>query len=214
MNSVGDAFGYPFRDPGWAGKIAVQGLILIIPIVGWIAAAGWLMLTYENLKAGRQELAPAGFHLERGIGLFGVILIYSIVIDIPSWVVEGIGSAASNQSTLAGNQFTQLGSLLGFLAQLFLAFLTPSLIVLTARGGFPGCLNVQPVWPLATTQLNNTIIAGGVGFPANLIGLLGFIPFSIAIFFTLIYATAIQAGVAAWFDKVSSAPVASGTPAA
>ena len=214
MNSVGDAFGYPFRDPGWAGKIAVQGLILIIPIVGWIAAAGWLMLTYENLKAGRQELAPAGFHLERGIGLFGVILIYSIVIDIPSWVVEGIGSAASNQNTFAGNQFTQLGSLLGFLAELFVAFLTPSLIVLTARGGFSGGLNVQHVWALATSQMNNSIIAGVVVFAADLIGVLGLIGCCIGIFFTLIYATAIQAGVAAWFDRVSAAPATPSAPAA
>src|SRR5260370_36374040 len=107
MNSVGDAFGYPFRDPGWAGKIAVQGLILIIPIVGWIAAAGWLMLTYENLKAGRQELAPAGFHLERGIGLFGGLLIYSIVIDIPSSVGGGIRSRARQQSNPSGHQFPQ-----------------------------------------------------------------------------------------------------------
>src|SRR5260370_9226732 len=150
MNSGGDAFGSPLRDPGRDGKIAVQGLILIIPIVGWIAAAGWIMLTYENLKAGRQELAPAGFHLERGIGLFGVILIYSIVIDIPSWVVEGIGSAASNQSTLAGNQLTQLGSLRGFLAQLFLPFLTPSLLRLPARDLFSGGFTGQAAWAVAT----------------------------------------------------------------
>ena len=33
MNSVGDAFGWAFKDPAWLGKIAVQGLILIIPVV-------------------------------------------------------------------------------------------------------------------------------------------------------------------------------------
>ena len=38
MNSLGDAISFPFRDPGWAGKIVVQALILIIPIVGVIAA--------------------------------------------------------------------------------------------------------------------------------------------------------------------------------
>ena len=74
MNSVGDAFGWAFKDPAWLGKIAVQGLILIIPIVGAIAAVGWLLLAFENARSGRNELPPAGFHLSRGIGLFAVYL--------------------------------------------------------------------------------------------------------------------------------------------
>ena len=97
MNSVGDAFSYPFRDPCWVGKVVAQGLILIIPIVGWIAAVGWLMLTFENLRDGRQELAPAGFHLAIGIGLFGVLFIYGILLDIPAWILDLIGSGASSQ---------------------------------------------------------------------------------------------------------------------
>ena len=68
MNSVGDAFGWAFKDPAWLGKIAVQGLITIIPIVGWIATTGWLMLSFENARSGRNELPAAGFHLGRGSG--------------------------------------------------------------------------------------------------------------------------------------------------
>lgn len=214
MNSVGDAFGYPFRDPGWAGKIVVQGLILIIPIIGWIATAGWLMLNYENLKAGRQELAPAGFHLARGIGIFGVILIYAIVIDIPAWVLDGIGGAASSQSSYAGAPFTALGSLWSFLAQLFLYFLTPSLIVLVSRGGFSGGLDVSRVWALATSQMNNSIVGGLIIFVANIIGALGIIACCIGVFFTVTYAAAVQAGVAAWFDRMQTAPAAPTAPAA
>jgi hypothetical protein len=214
MNSVGDAFSYPFRDPGWVGKIVVQGLILIIPIVGWIAAVGWLVLTYENLRAGRQELAPAGFHLGRGIGLFGVLVIYSILLNIPGWILDVIGSAASNQNAYAGAPFSALGSLWGFLAQLFLYFLTPSLIILTANHGFTGGLDIQRVWALATGQMNNSVVGGLVIFVGSIIGLLGLIACCIGIFFTLIYATAIQAGVAAWFDRMQAAPAAPGAPAA
>jgi hypothetical protein len=72
---------------------------LIIPIVGWIATAGWLMLTYDNLRAGRQELPPAGFHLERGIGIFGVIVIYPIVINIPGSILDGVGSAMTRSNS-------------------------------------------------------------------------------------------------------------------
>jgi len=214
MNSVGDAFSYPFRDPGWVGKIVVQGLILIIPIVGWIATVGWLVLTYENLRAGRQELAPAGFHLERGIGLFGVVVIYAIVLNIPAWILSGMGAAASNQNTYAGAPFNALGSLWGFLAQLFPYFLMPSLIVLTVRNGFTGGLDVQRVWALATGQMNNSIIGGLVIFVGGLIAVLGICACFIGIFFTITYSAAIQAGVAAWFDRMQAAPAAPATPAA
>lgn len=214
MNSVGDAFSYPFRDPQWVGKIVVQGLILIIPIIGWIATVGWLMLTYDNLKAGRQELAPAGFHLSRGIGLFGVVLIYSIVLDIPAWIVEGMGAAASNQHAHAGDPLGAFGSLWSFLAQLFLVFLMPSLIVLTAQHGFAGGLDVGRVWALATGQMNNSIIGGLVIFVGGIIALFGICACFIGIFFTITYSAAIQAGVAAWFDRMQAAPAAPATPAA
>lgn len=214
MNSVGDAFGYPFRDPAWAGKIAAQGLILIIPIVGWIAIFGWLMLTYENFRAGRPELAPAGFHLERGIGLFGVFFIYAIVLNVPAWILDGIGGAMSNQNSPAGAPFTALGSLWSFAAQLLIYFLAPTLIVLTAGNGFSGGLDVGRVWALATSQTSNSIIGGLVIFVGNIIGVLGIIACCIGIFFTLTYATAIQAGVAAWFERMQAAPAAPSTPAA
>jgi len=213
MNSVGDAFTFPFRDPGWVGKIAVQGLILIIPIVGWIATAGWLMLTYDNLRAGRQELPPAGFHLERGIGIFGVIVIYAIVINIPGSILDGIGGAMSRDNGFSYSPVSALGSLWSFAAQLFLDFLIPSLIVLTARNGFSGGLDVPRVWALATSQVNNSIIGGAVIFAAGIIGGLGLIACCIGVFFTLTYAAAVQAGVAAWFEKVQATPSAPGVPA-
>jgi hypothetical protein len=208
MNSVGDAFSYPFRDPGWVGKVVVQGLILIIPIVGWIAAVGWLMLTFENLRDGRQELAPAGFHLAKGIGLFGVLFIYGILLDIPAWILDLIGSGASSQHAYVGAPFTALGSFWSFAAQLFLYFLTPSLIILTSRHGFTGGLDIQRVWAMATGQMNNSIVGGLVIFVGFIVGFLGIIACCIGVFFTLIYATAIQAGVAAWFDRMQASPAA------
>jgi hypothetical protein len=213
MNSVGDAFTIPFRDPAWVSKIAVQGLILIIPIVGWIATAGWLMMTYDNLRSGRQELAPAGFHLERGIAIFGVIFIYAIVINIPASVLDGVGSAMSRHTnSLYGSPFSGLGSLWSFAAQLFLDFLIPSLIVLTARNGFSGGLDIGRVWAMATGQMNNSVIAALVIFAAGIVGALGIIACCIGVFFTITYAAAVEAGVAAWFDRMQAAPAAPGAP--
>src|ERR1700694_3940136 len=109
VNSVGDAFAFPFRDPNWAGKIVVQALILIIPIVGLIATAGWMLMTFDNLRAGRQELAPAGFHLSRGIGLFGAWFLYAFVLAIPGGVLNGIGRSMSANHAFTGSPLAGLG---------------------------------------------------------------------------------------------------------
>ena len=98
MTSVGDSFAWPFQDPGWFGKMIIQGLIGIIPIVGWIAMVGWFLMILDNYRAGRRELPAAGFHLERGVGLFVVFLVYVIVFSLPGLLLTGIG----NRSDSAG----------------------------------------------------------------------------------------------------------------
>jgi hypothetical protein len=221
MNSVGDAFGWAFRDPSWLGKVVVQGLILIIPIAGWIAAVGWLMMAFENARTGRNELPPAGFHLERGIALFGVYVIYAIVLNIPAWILDGIGAASTAAiRNTSGNGYpyysssplSGLGSLWSFLAGLFLDFLLPSLIVLTFHGGFGGGLDVGRVWQYATRNVTNSVIGGLVIFVAGLIAGVGIIACCIGFFFTAIYAFSIQAGVAAWFERMQAAPMAPPAP--
>ena len=213
MNSLGDALGFPFRDPGWLGKIVVQGLILIIPIVGLIAAAGWMLMTFDNLRAGRQELAPAGFHLSRGIGLFGVWLIYAIVLSIPGDVLNGIGSGMNANHSFSGGPFAGLGALLGFAAQLLLYFLLPSIIVMTYHRGFSGGMDVQGVWRLATSNVNNSVMAGLMMFVAGIIAALGIVACCIGVLFTGAYAAAVMTGVASWFERVQAAP-AGAPPAA
>ncbi len=211
MTSVGDSFGWAFRDPNWAGKLLVQGLIVIIPIVGWIAMTGWLMLAYENARAGRNELPPAGFHLEKGIGIFLVFLVYSLVLSIPSlilYAVGGITAANTGDHGMAyGSPLFSLAGFLGFVASLFLRFLIPSLIVHTSARGFSGGMDVASVWRMATLNVTNSIVAGMVIFVASVIGGLGFVC-CIGFIFTIPYENTITAGAAAWFEKAQSAPAA------
>ena len=213
MNSVGEAFGWAFRDPSWPGKMVVQALILIIPIVGWIATAGWGMMAFENARNGRNELPPAGFHLERGIAIFGVWFIYFIVLNIPAWILDAIGGATSSAIRNGTNSYTYyysspfrgLGSLWSFLVGLLLDFLLPSLIVMTFHSGFAGGLDVARVWRYATSHLNISIIGGLIVFVAGIIAFLGFIACCVGFFFTAVYAFTINAGVAAWFERMQSA---------
>lgn len=185
----------------------IQGLIVIIPIVGWIAMTGWLMMAFENARNGKNELPPAGFHLERGFPIFIVFFVYGLVLAIPSIVLYGIGGATAganngnNAAAAAGSGIFSLAGLVGFLTGLFLRFLIPSLIVNTYHGGLSGGFDIQRVWQFATVNVSNSVIAGLIVFVASIIGGLGFIVCCIGIIFTIPYENTITAAACAWFEK-------------
>ncbi|HYW23267.1 MAG TPA: DUF4013 domain-containing protein [Terriglobales bacterium] len=217
MDSVGEAFVFPFRGERWLERMVVQALILIIPVVGWIAMTGWMMLVFENARAGRRELPPAGFHLARGIGIFGVFVIYGLVLNVPTWVLYtagGIASgAASGRGFNVGAPLSALGFIWMWVAGLLLDFLVPSLIVNTYHGGFAGGMDVLRVWRLATVNVGNAVVAGLVVWVASVIGPLGFVLCCVGVFLTTVYQNAVQAGAAAWFEGAQSAPATPPAPA-
>ena len=207
VTSVGDSFAWPFQDPGWLGKMVLQGLIFIIPIVGWIALAGWLVMTIDNYRANRRELPPAGFHLERGVALFVVLLVWGVVFGIPGII---LGAAGGRNSGLAG-----LGNLVNFALSLFLAFLTPAIILKTYQAGFAGGFDINGVWQVSTVNPSNTVVAGLLIYVARIIGVVGVCAVCIGLLFTIPYSTAITAGVVSWFERQMTGPAPAGqTPAA
>lgn len=205
LDNLGDSFGWAFRDPAWFGKVLVQGLITYVPIVGWIAMNGWLMLAFENARAGRTELPPAGFHLRRGIGFWLVQVIYGLVLNIPTvilYVFFGIATGHGNGAL--ANSLSGFALLWNFLASLFFKFLMPSLIVHISRDGFAGGMNVPSVWSLASRNAANSVFAAIVIFVASVIGGFGVACF-IGMIFTIPYENTITAGAAAWFEKTEGA---------
>jgi hypothetical protein len=208
MTSVGDSFAWPFQDQQFFSKILVQGLITIIPIVGWIATFGWFMMIIDNYRAGRRELPPAGFHLERGIAIFVVYLVWAIVFSIPGGVIQSVGNNNDN----AG--LTSLGGLIGFVLSLLLAFLAPSIISATHAAGFGGGFNVGGIWQTATANPTNSIIAGLLIWVASIISWAGIILCCVGLLFTIPYGVAIMAGVVTWFEGVSGGGGTAMAPAA
>jgi len=206
VNSVGDAFGFAFRDPKWFEKILIQGLILIIPIVGLVALAGWMLMTFDNIRAGRQELAPAGFHLGRGIGLFGAWFLYFFVLSLPGDVLSGVGSGMNANHALSGSSLSALGSLVGLAGEALLYFLLPSVIVMTYHRGFSGGMDVDGVWRLATGNVNSSVMAGLIMFVAGIIGFVGIVACCVGAFFTGAYAAIVVVAAASWFERQQALP--------
>lgn len=201
MTSIGDAFSWPFADREWLSKMLIQGLIAIIPIIGSIALLGWLLMTVDNYRAGRRELAPAGFHLERGVALWVVLLVYVFVLFLPGGIVNGIGTTQDNGGGLAF-----LGGLLYLAAFALLVFLSPSIFLNTYRAGFSGGFDVAAIWHVAISEPSPTLLAAVLMLVANFIGGVGFFVCCVGLLFTVPYAAAIQAGVLTWYEHELAGP--------
>lgn len=209
--TIGDSFTWAFKDPQWLSKMLIQGLIALIPIIGWIAMLGWLMMSIDNLRAGKTELPPAGFHLERGAAIFFVMIIYALVLSIPGDIFLVLGVivvAATNQGGshgAGGSIFIVFAYLLYLAAGLFLRYLYPALFLNTNRAGFAGGLDFQKVWRLSTFNVANAIVAALLIWVASIIGGLGVTLCIIPAIFTVPYENTITAGLVIWFEKESAA---------
>jgi len=210
VQSLGDTFGWPFRDPSWLSKLAVQGLIWLIPVVGWIAALGWMLEALDSARSGRHELPPAGFPLRRGIGLFGAVLVWYLVLYIPYIALIALSVVLRDSGVAV--VLTILAALASLLAGLLFAFLYPSLVLHTDRGGFGGGLRFGGVLRTATANPSGSLVAGLMVILAGLIGGLGFILCFVGIAFTYVYGLAMTAGVVAWFERQVPQPSAAASP--
>src|SRR5207237_5715416 len=92
MEDIAETLSWPFRDRFWLPKTFLQGLILLIPVLGPIALLAWMMESLDHLRAGRDELAPAALRLRRGWPIFAVEVAYCAVIAIVGLVLATAGA--------------------------------------------------------------------------------------------------------------------------
>jgi hypothetical protein len=186
---------WAFEDNSWRFRIVVQGLILLVPVLGAIALAGWMLANLENLRAGRRTLAPNGFYVVEGIEMLLVWVIYALPLMLPYLVLATVSANLPRNGSLYLT--TNIALLAGLVV---LAWLLPAMIVATDRSGF-----LVGVWPhrVVGESVRNlrTTGAGLMLIPAGLIGLLGVFICLIGALFTVPYATTVASAAAAWWEQ-------------
>src|SRR5262249_26152303 len=130
-------FHWMWEDERWRYKVLLQGLILLIPVVGQIALLGWMMTITENLLAGRQDVAREGFYLRRAVKLAAIAVIYSLALSIPRGLLLSLNSSVLPVATLA--------AVYNNLALLLYVLLLVPILVTTDQGGLLAGFNVVHV---------------------------------------------------------------------
>ena len=211
MERIGDAFVWPFRDPDWLGKIAVIGLILLIPIVGGINGLGWMLASIDRLRAGDQRLPPANFdYLGRGVQLFVVYLVYylalaaiGLALYLPAIVILSAQGHGSPNALLVVLGLALLGLTVGIVTvgALALTFAMPAIVLAVDRAGIAEGLRVDRIAARARASLINTLIAGLMLVAAGLVGQLGSVLCLVGVAFTSAYTLAMQAWIIRSYEE-------------
>jgi Protein of unknown function (DUF4013) len=214
MDRIGEAFVWPFRDPKWVEKVVIMGLILLIPIVGWIIGTGWMLASLARLRVGNEELPPANFdYLWKGFQLFLVVLVYSLALTAVAMVLFLPGLVLlSTQSGSSGNTVLALAGLLlmlvafGITVILFLLWylVYPAIVLATDLGGIAGGFDVAAIARRVRTRPTNALIAGLMLLAAGFIGSLGTYACVAGIVFTIPYSLAMQAWIVRSYEVGSN----------
>ena len=216
MDRIADAFVWPVRDPDWLGKVAIMGLILLIPIVGGIDGLGWMLATLDRLRAGEEKLPPANFdYLGRGLQLFAVYLVcylglslIAAAVYVPALLILATQGHDSTNTFLVFLAFSLM--VLTFsvvtLGSLALTFAMPAIVLAVDRGGIGEGLRVDAIVRRARHSLVNTLIAGLMLIAAGFIGQLGSLACLLGVVFTSAYALAMQAWIIRSYEVGSAAP--------
>ncbi len=220
MDRITDAFVWPFRDPDWLGKLAIIGLILLIPILGGMNGLGWMLAALDRLRAGDERLPSANFnYLGRGFPLFLVTTVYYLalllvgaLLYVPATVIlatEGRDSSSGVLVAIGASLLTLSFSVVS-LGSLALTFAAPSIVLAVSRGGISGGLRVDAIWRMARSSLVNTLIAGLMLIAAHFIASLGLVVCCIGVVFTNAYALAMEAWIVRSFE-IGSPPATRAT---
>jgi hypothetical protein len=211
LSRIGDAFVWAFRDPEWPGKVAVMGLILLIPIVGGINGLGWMLTSVDRLRAGEERLPPANLdYIGRGFQLFVVYLVYylalaviALALYLPAVIVlSAQGHGQANAAFVVLGLVLLAGAVavvtLGVLA---LTFAMPAIVLAVDRGGISAGLQAGAIVERARAPLISTLIAGLMLVAAGLLGQLGSVACLIGVVFTSAYALTVQAWIIRSYEE-------------
>lgn len=193
------AFSYPFRDAHWPVKLAVMGLIVMVPVLGVVVLTGWMILIARRVIGGQSEplVGPdepmAAFVLGLKYAVVAAIYLLPVLLLSVLFSLMAGGMQGFDESSLL---LVCLSSCLGvlFLGYLFLLgfYLVAAVGSLADTGRLRDALRLR----LLGRHIRQAPVAYVLcllgGFLAFIVASLGFVFCLVGGAFTSAYAMAIQ----------------------
>jgi hypothetical protein len=195
----GKSFTYVFEDKDWLKKVAIGGLLMLVPILNLIGV-GYGLRTLKAVGEGKEKPLPEwddfGGDLVKGLLLVVAQLIYALPAIIGSVLGGVVMAVLSGESgDLTGGAavcFTGVQCLAGLWGLLVAVFFPAALIRYAEKGDFSAFFRFGEIWAVIKDNLGDYIVVLLLALVAGMIAGFGTIACVIGVIFTAFWAVLIE----------------------
>lgn len=206
--SYGDCITWPVGTHGWFPRSVLMSLVALIPFVGSMALAGWVLTAADHLHGGEVVVPPAGFHLRRGARLYFVAFVWGLLAAVLVYGSMFGAIAVFFQPQVLGAPLAPLvffgwfGIIigLGVATHVAFVFIVPGAIEADARGALRG-INPVPAVADVFRHPKDSIFAALITYLAWIVAGLGSFLCYVGVILTLGYGALIFAGVIYVYER-------------
>jgi hypothetical protein len=183
---IGRSFTFMFDDKDWLKKIAIGGLVTLVPILNFVSL-GYALRVLRRVSDGQELPLPEwddwGGDFIRGLLAAVAVFIYSLPGIVVILLGALIGAAADNELCI------WIGYCPGILWVLLVAVVTPALYTIYARTGeFGSMFRFADIWALIRDNISDYLVALLLYVVASVVAsIVGSIACGIGIVFTMFW---------------------------
>ncbi|NLD72738.1 MAG: DUF4013 domain-containing protein [Chloroflexi bacterium] len=154
---IGRAYTYMFDDEDWLKKLAIGGLVMLIPILNFVAL-GYAIRALRNARDGQALPLPEwddwGDDFVRGLLITIATFIYSLPAIIAILLGVVFAGVFDEQACMWA------GYCPGILWSILVAFITPALFLQYAKhDSFGSLFRFGEIWRIVTDQFSTYLVA-------------------------------------------------------
>jgi len=211
---IGRSFSYMFDDEGWLKKIAIGGVLNIVPVVNFIPI-GYGLRALNNVAEGIETPLPEwddwGGDFTKGL----MVTIASLIASIPIWAVWVlsliVGAVAGDASDVAGVCVAAVSCLGVLWGIAMLVYLPAAIIKYAAQDEFGAFFQFNEVFAFIRDNLSDYIVAILLILAAAIVAsIVGSIACGVGALFTAFWATLVSSHLMGQLSAQAATPAVSG----
>lgn len=187
---LGRSITYVFQDPKWLTKVLIGGLLIFVPVFGWLVVAGYWLRVVRQVAGGTDVPLPEwnefGNDFVRGAKMLVVDVVWSLPLIILEMIATAAGGVSANSSVL--NPFAGLSfgaSCLLFLVSLGVTFMQPLFVSrLAVTDSIGSALDFTATFDEARRIPTSLLLALVMGWAVGIAALIGIVACVVGVVFT------------------------------